>query len=55
VLRELLHARLPVGLLETRDAGLTLAARIPVVWSVEAEDVRLAGGLRRVAMPHGGI
>jgi predicted nucleic acid-binding protein len=46
VLRELLHAYLPVGRLETLDAALTLAAaRIPVVWSVEAEDVRLARAL----------
>jgi predicted nucleic acid-binding protein len=46
VLQQLLHAYLPVGRLETLDAALTLAAaRIPVVWSVEAEDVRLARAL----------
>ena len=43
VLQELLHAYLPVGRLATLDAALSLAeARIPLVWSVEHEDVRLA-------------
>ena len=46
VLQELLHAYLPVNRLETLDAALTLAeARIPVVWPVEREDVRLARAL----------
>lgn len=46
VLRELLHAYLPVNRLETLDAALMLAeARIAVVWPVEAEDVRLARAL----------
>ncbi len=43
VLQELLHAYLPVGRVETLDAALTLAeACIPVVWPIEAEDVRAA-------------
>jgi predicted nucleic acid-binding protein len=43
VLQELLHAYLPVGRLATLDAALTLSeAAIPVVWSVEAEDVHSA-------------
>ena len=46
VLQELLHAYLPVNRLETLDAALTLAeARVPVVWPVEREDVRLARAL----------
>jgi hypothetical protein len=46
VLQELLHAYLPVNRLETLDAALTLAqARIPAVWPVEADDVRLARAL----------
>lgn len=43
VLQELLHAYLPVGRLDTLDAALHLAEScIPVVWPVEAEDVRFA-------------
>ena len=43
VLQELLHAYLPVNRLETLDAALALAeARVPIVWPVEREDVRLA-------------
>jgi predicted nucleic acid-binding protein len=43
VLQELLHAYLPVDRLATLDAALDLAdASIPVVWAVEAEDVRAA-------------
>lgn len=46
VLQELLHAYLPVNRLETLDAALQLVeARIPTVWSVEPEDVRLARSL----------
>ena len=46
VLQELPHAYLPVNRLETIDAALTLAeARVPVVWPVEREDVRLARAL----------
>ena len=46
VLQDLLHAYLPVNRMETLDAALTLAeARIPVVWPVEADDVRLARAL----------
>jgi predicted nucleic acid-binding protein len=46
VLQELLHAYLPVGRLATLDAALSLTdARIPVVWPVEHEDVRLARDL----------
>lgn len=46
VLQELLHAYLPVNRLETLDAALALAeARVPVVWPVEGEDVRLARAL----------
>jgi len=46
VLQELLHAYLPVGRTETLAAAMELAdARIPVVWPVEREDVRLAHGL----------
>lgn len=46
VLQELLHAYLPVGRLGTLDAALTLAAaRIPVIWPVDADDVRLARDL----------
>jgi hypothetical protein len=46
VLQELLHAYLPVNRLDTLDAALTLAgARIPVTWSVEPADVRLARAL----------
>jgi hypothetical protein len=46
VLQELLHAYLPVDRLATLDAALTLAeARIPVVWSIEREDVHLARAL----------
>ncbi len=43
VLQELLHAYLPVGRLETLDAALQLAdSCIPIVWPVDAEDVRFA-------------
>ena len=43
VLQELLHAYVGVGRLETLDAALSLVrARIPSVWSLEAEDVDLA-------------
>lgn len=43
VLQELLHAYLPVSRFKTLDAALTLAeARIPVIWPVDGEDVRLA-------------
>ena len=43
VLQELLHAYLPVGRLETLDAALALVdGTVGTVWSVEAEDVRLA-------------
>jgi len=43
VLEELLHAYLPVGRLETLDAALALIrARVGEVWSVEADDARLA-------------
>lgn len=43
VLQELLHVYLPVDRLRTLDAALQLAdARIATIWSVEAEDVRLA-------------
>jgi len=43
VLQELLHAYVPVNRLQTLDAALALAdARIPVVWPVEPDDVRLA-------------
>ena len=46
VLQELLHAYIPVGRWETLDAALTLVgSRVPTVWSVEAEDVRLARAL----------
>jgi predicted nucleic acid-binding protein len=46
VLQELLHAYLPVHRLATLDAALTLAeARIPVIWPVEAADVRMARSL----------
>jgi predicted nucleic acid-binding protein len=46
VLQELLHAYLPVNRLATLDAALTLAeARVPVVWPVDQEDVRMARGL----------
>ncbi|MEE8117683.1 MAG: type II toxin-antitoxin system VapC family toxin [Gemmatimonadales bacterium] len=46
VLQELLHAYLPVGRFESLDAALMLAeARIPIVWPVEREDVRLARDL----------
>ena len=53
VLQELLHAYLPVGRTETLDAALQLAeACIPVVWAVEAEDVRFA---RALVSRHPGI
>lgn len=43
VLQELLHMYLPVRRMETLDAALALAeATIPLVWSLEPEDVRLA-------------
>ncbi len=42
VLQELLHAYVPVGRLETLDAALALAeARVPTLWHVEPDDVRL--------------
>jgi predicted nucleic acid-binding protein len=42
-----------VDRLETLDAALELVeARVETVWSVEAEDVRLACALAR---PHGGL
>ncbi len=42
VLQELLHAYVPVGRLETLDAALALAeARVPTLWPVEPDDVRL--------------
>ena len=45
-MQELLHAYVPVGRLETLDAALMLVgSRIPVVWPIEAEDVRVARGL----------
>jgi predicted nucleic acid-binding protein len=53
VLHELLHSYLPVTRLETLDAALELVeARVETVWSVEAEDVRLA---RALAGAHGGL
>ncbi len=53
VLQEFLHAYLPVARLETLDAALELVeARVETVWSVEAEDVRLACAL---AGPHSGL
>ncbi len=53
VLQELLHAYLPVTRVETLDAALELVeARVETVWSVEAEDVRLARALVRA---HGGL
>jgi len=46
VLQELLHAYLPVGRMVDLDAALTLAEEtVAEVWSVEAEDVRLARAL----------
>ncbi len=43
VLQKLLDAYLPLGRVATLDAALTLAeACIPVVWPVEAEDIRAA-------------
>jgi hypothetical protein len=43
VLQELLHAYLPVARMETLDRALRLVeARIPTVWPVEPDDVRLA-------------
>ncbi len=43
VLQELLHAYLPVGRLATLDAAWRLAeSTVPEVWTVDAEDVRLA-------------
>lgn len=46
VLQELLHAYLPVGRVGTLDSALSLTdARIPTVWSLDAEDVRLARAL----------
>lgn len=46
VLQELLHAYVAVDRVATLDAALTLAeARIPEIWVVELEDVRLARGL----------
>ncbi len=43
VLQELLHAYLPVGRWATLDAALTLVEScVGQVWSVAAEDVRLA-------------
>jgi predicted nucleic acid-binding protein len=48
VVQELLHAYLPVARVETLDAALELVeARVETVWSVEAEDVRLARALVR--------
>jgi predicted nucleic acid-binding protein len=48
VLQELRHAYLPVARLDTLDAALALVeARVETVWSVEAEDVRLACALAR--------
>jgi hypothetical protein len=53
VLQELLHAYLPVNRLATLDAALVLAdARIPVVWPVEVDDVRLA---RALVTRHAGL
>lgn len=46
VLQELLHIYLPVQRTQTLDTALALVeAMIPRVWSVEAEDVRLARSL----------
>lgn len=43
VLQELLHAYLPVDRLETLDAALALVdGTVGIIWSVEADDVRLA-------------
>ena len=53
VLQELLHIYLPVRRVQTLDAALELAeAVIPLVWSVEAEDVRHA---RTLAERHPGL
>jgi predicted nucleic acid-binding protein len=46
VLQELLYAYVAVDRVATLDAALTLAeARIPEIWVVELEDVRLARAL----------
>lgn len=46
VLQELLHAYLAVGRVGTLDRALNLArGRIPTVWSVGPDDVRLARDL----------
>jgi predicted nucleic acid-binding protein len=53
VLQELLHIYLPVHRDQTLDAALELVeALIPVVWSIEAEDVKLA---RTLAGNHSGL
>ena len=53
VLQELLHAYLPVGRMETLDAAVTLLdGVVGVIWSVEAEDARLA---RTLADQHQGL
>jgi predicted nucleic acid-binding protein len=46
VVQELVHAYLPPGRLETLDAALMLVeSSVAEIWSIEAEDVRVARSL----------